>query len=143
MHLPNATASYSYLVNPTVTLDENIVEGEQLYASQGQSINPLTVMSLTKQYAVIDPNDENQISIARWWKQRFPMLKVLVTYFSSPAETQLLSDEFGKIDQVDPLLSRRFGLEAVPSLVFQEDLSLKIEVIKYDLDLVKYLESVQ
>jgi len=131
--LPLSDISYRYLVNGTVTINEDIkVDGESV-VEPGQQVNPLEHMSLSKSYAIVDVSSKTQLDIVRYWKRSHINVKVITTELPAYIDKHELEGEFGEIHQLDPLLAKRFGLERIPSIVYQKGMELVVEVVKHDL----------
>ncbi|GAA5143668.1 TrbC family F-type conjugative pilus assembly protein [Thalassotalea piscium] len=132
--LPNAHQSYSYMVDGTVTINEDIEFKGKRVATAGEQINPLTNIVFTKQYAVIDVNSKTQREIVRYWKKNHRNVKVISTTLPDFKTKYDLEEEFGQIDQLDPMVSQRFGLEKIPSLIVQKGDKLKVDVVQHDFE---------
>ena len=128
--LPNATLTYSYLVDVSVVIEQDIVtHDDQIIIAQGEVINPLKYLPLTRRYIFIDATDETQIEILRFWRERHPMATAIATHLPDADTRKVLHEEFGEIYQLDPLLAERFGLEKVPSIAYQHGEHLAVDVI--------------
>jgi hypothetical protein len=126
--LPLATTSYQYLVDPTVTLTEDLeFEGIRI-GTAGQSINPLAHQTLGNAYAFIDATDDAQVEIAKKWKIKHPSLVVVSTVVPDEDGQNSLHSHLGFIRELHPMLVERFGLERLPSLAVQDDLRVRITV---------------
>lgn len=135
-----ANSSYTYLVDGSSTIERDIVYEDKLFVPAGTVVNPLDEIVFSKKYAFLDIASASQLDILRVWKAKNNNLKVITTRMLEPSRMQLLSQEFGEIHQLDPLLSRRFGLEYVPSLVSQKGSKLQVEVVQHDLKLAQVTE---
>lgn len=126
--LPVASSSYEYLVDPTVTLTQDLeFEGVRIgYA--GQTINPLAHQALANTFAFIDAGDPLQLEIAKKWKQQHPNLVVISTLVPDEDTQTKLFNELGYIRELHPMLVDRFGLEKIPSLAVQAKLLVRITV---------------
>lgn len=137
--LPLSNDSYQYFVDGTVTINEDVsVKGESI-VEPGHKVNPLDHISLSKAYAIIDVSSSAQLDIVRYWKKSHRNVKVITTVLPSFKEKHALEGEFGTIHQLDPMLAKRFGLEKVPSIVYQKGNGLIVEVVKHDVDLSEVL----
>jgi type-F conjugative transfer system pilin assembly protein TrbC len=128
-----AERSYKYSVDGSITVNKDIEVNGQNIANQGDVINPLDFIVLSKSYAVIDVDSSTQLNILRYWKQTHArpirLIAIKMPAFDRKAE---LESEFGSIGHLNPLLAKRFGLEKIPSLVSQDDKTLIVEVVKHD-----------
>jgi conjugal transfer pilus assembly protein TraW len=131
--IPRTVTSYSYYVDPTVTIEEDIyVHDNQLLVAAGTRINPLEHMPLTKRYLIFDVSDDTQIPLLRYLVDQYPFSKIISTRLPSSELRAPLHEEFGMIYQVDPMLHERFGLERVPSMVYQDGIMLAVDVLSPD-----------
>lgn len=131
--ITHATESYRYLVDPTVTIEQDIyAHNDQLIVAQGQQINPLKYMPLTKRYIFVDVTSPEHVELLRYLRAEYPTAKVISSALPSATDRIPLHEEFGVIYQIDPLIHERFGLEHVPSIVYQKGDMLAVDVIAID-----------
>ena len=132
-----ATESYRYLVDPTVTIEQDIyAHNDELIVAQGQQINPLQYMPLSKRYIFVDVTSPEHVLLLRYLREEYPTAKVISSALPSAEERGPLHEEFGVIYQIDPLIHERFGLEHIPSIVYQKGDKLAVDVIAID-DFIK------
>jgi hypothetical protein len=130
VELPDATQSYSYLVDMTVTIEQDIVaHNDEVIVAQGEQINPLRYMPLSKHYIFVDADNDTHIPLLRYLKAQHPLSTVISTTLPEAAERKALFEEFGEIYHLDPLLAERFGLERVPSIAYQHKDMLAVDVL--------------
>jgi conjugal transfer pilus assembly protein TraW len=135
VNLQNAVTSYRYLVDGTVTINDDISSQDSDFVDAGTTVNPLEHMNFTSQYAIIDATSATQLGILRHWKTIHSNVKMMTTTLPDVQIRSKLTKEFGEVHQIDPLLTKRFGLERVPSLVYQNGHKLVVEVVQHDIDL--------
>jgi type-F conjugative transfer system pilin assembly protein TrbC len=125
-----ATKDYEYFVDPSITFKKPLMHDNEVIVSPGTQVNPLDHIMLSKKYAFIDVNSPEQLDIARIWKQKYKNVKFTSTKVAiSEDELEALTDEFGIISELDPLLVKRFNLKEIPSLVEQVGKVLKVSVL--------------
>lgn len=137
VNIPVAEESYSYLVTPIFTVEQDLAFEGTVFARKGDTINTLEHLPLTGKYAFIDLSDPAQVALARAWKSQHSNMRVFST--TMPAATALgpFIQEFGYISQVNSLLVERFHIEAMPALAYQVGHQLKIDVETPPTHLVK------
>lgn len=129
VELPLAESSYSYLVDPTITLEKDVVHKGVVVARAGQRVNPNKHQTFSKHFVFLDVTDEAQVLLFERLKEKlkFP-LKAISTVMPSEQEAEALEPRIGSISQIDPWIVKRFGLEAYPSLAMQMGEKMKIQV---------------
>ena len=133
--LPVADKSYSYLITPLFTVEQDLQFEGKVFARKGDTVNTLEHLPLLNEYAFVDLSDLNQLEQARAWREQNPNMKVFSTTMPAPSEMTKYIQEFGYISQVNSLLVERFNIEATPSLAYQVGNQLKIVVAKPDTDI--------
>ena len=119
-----------YLVDPTTHFKKPMYYKDEVIVSPGQAINPLKFITLSKKYIVIDSTSKAQIEIAKQWQSEFNNVVVITNKMPDSQEDYLkLNEQFGTVQELDPLLTRRFALKHVPSLIEQQGELLKITVV--------------
>ena len=126
-NLRTTTAPRTYYVDPTYTLDRNLLgaKGELLFAA-GTKANPLNVVSLSRRLLFFDARDSRQVRQARELLARYQgQLKPIITGGSylelmKSWRIPVYYDQQG-------LLTRRLGISQVPALVSQEGKRLRID----------------
>lgn len=126
LSLPSATEPVVHYVDPTYQLQQAIVdaEGKVLYP-EGFTFNPLHYMSWDKRFCMIDAAREAQVRWAEQTCQQAGRDRIVLVNGAYLATQKRLGrpvyfDQYGKI-------SERFGLQFLPSLVFQEGDLIKVE----------------
>ena len=135
VELPVAAESYSYLITPLFTVEQDLQFEGTVFARKGDTVNTLEHLPLKDEYAFVDLSDSNQVEQVRVWREQNPTLKVFSTTLPASSEMKQFVQEFGYISQVNSLLVERFSIEAIPSLAYQVGNQLKIEVAKPDTDI--------
>ena len=127
--LPRATETRSHLFDPSIMVPEDIRDANgQLLRAAGTVVNPLSYISLSRNLVFIDGDDPEQID---WMLQltapepdRF---KVILT---NGAVIELMKTLNRRLffDQ-QQLYSEKLSISALPALVTQQDLYLRIDEI--------------
>jgi hypothetical protein len=133
--LPVADSTYSYIVDGTVKFNKSAKFKDHVLVNKGDAINPLDYSPLSHQYVVLDITSDKQRKILDFWKTKFSNIKVISTVLPDMQQKYGLEKKYGIINQANNLLIKRFGLERVPSIVFQKSNKLKVEVMSVDADL--------
>jgi conjugal transfer pilus assembly protein TraW len=122
-------AARTFYVDPTFTLDRNIVDAQgRLMFAAGLRKNPLDVVSLSKQLLFFDARDSRQVTRARELMARHDgKVKPILTGGSyldlmKAWRVPVYFDQQGS-------LTRRFGIRQVPALVSQEGLRLRVDEV--------------
>jgi conjugal transfer pilus assembly protein TraW len=117
------------LIDPTVTYNKAVTTDEgQIVVPAGSKINPLLVTSLSKRLVFFDGRDKAQTEAVRRMVLKYstkvkPILVAGSWYDTSKAwKTQVFYDQQGK-------LSKRFGIEAVPTVISQQGAMLLLEEV--------------
>lgn len=118
-----------YLIDPTVTITQDLVFEGVMFAPKGTTINPLDVMPLTGAYVFVDLSLPEHITQVRKWKLKHPNLRVMTTTILDASEQGKLINEFGFISQINSLIVTRFGLSEIPSIAYQVNNKIKVEVV--------------
>lgn len=132
VELPVANESFSYLVTPIFTVEQDLRFEGTIFAKKGETVNTLEHLPLTDNYAFIDLSDPKQINQAREWRKQKNNLKIFSTTLPASSDMAKYVEEFGYISQVNSLLVERFHIEAIPSLAYQVGNQLKVEVADVD-----------
>jgi conjugal transfer pilus assembly protein TraW len=117
------------LIDPSIHYDKAVTTDEgQIIVPAGAKINPLTITALTKRLVFFDGRDQAQREAVRKMSQKYgskitPILTA-GSWFDITKEwkRQVYFDQQGT-------LSRRFGIDAVPSVISQRNNQLLIEEI--------------
>lgn len=134
VELETATESESYLVDISVTLNEEITHEGQMIAAKGTVVNPLANYELRHRYVFFDPNSRTQLKIVDGWLRAFKNVRLFATRISVMGEERIrVSRELGHpVYPVNELLVERFGVEKVPAIVTQEGAYLRVETVGID-----------
>jgi conjugal transfer pilus assembly protein TraW len=119
----------SYYVDPTFTLDRNVVDAQgRLMFAAGTRKNPLEIVSLSKRLLFFDARDPRQVAHARrLMSTHGSRVKPILTGGSyldlmKAWRTPVYYDQQG-------VLTRRLGLQHVPAVVSQEGLLLRVDEV--------------
>lgn len=119
----------SYYVDPTFTLDRNVVDAQgRLMFAAGTRKNPLEIVSLSKRLLFFDARDPRQVAHARRLVSNHgSRVKPILTGGSyldlmKAWRTPVYYDQQG-------VLTRRLGLQHVPAVVSQEGLLLRVDEV--------------
>ena len=127
--LRRAQAARTFYVDPTFTLQSNVVDsaGAVLFPA-GTRKNPLEVVSLSKHLLFFDARDPRQVARAR----------ELIEHYQGKVKPILVGGSYLDLmkrwnkpvfyDQEGALV-RKFGIAAVPAIVSQEGLRLRIDEV--------------
>ena len=129
--MPRAKSSNVRYMDPTITVKEDIkAPNGQIIVKAGTKANPLEKGALTQKMIFINSDDKEQVA----YLDDAIMLEaqpIIILVNGSPFE---LMDKLGKqiyFDQAG-FLAKRFGIKAVPTIVTQDGLRLKIQEIDLD-----------
>ena len=127
--LRTTEVSRTFYVDPSVTLDRNIVDAQgRLLFAAGTRRNPLDVVSFSKRLLFFDARDRRQVAEARELIDRYDgQVKPILTGGSylelmKAWRSPVYFDQQGT-------LTRRFGIRQVPALVSQEGSRLRIDEV--------------
>lgn len=129
--IQTATFPRTYLLDPSVTVQENVVDDEgRIMVMAGTRINPLRYTKWTKSVLLIDARDKRQVDLALERLEAFPDDKVILvggsyTNFMRTHKKRVYFDLGG-------VFTTRFNIKFVPSLVSQEGLNLMIREIAFE-----------
>ncbi|WP_284620621.1 type-F conjugative transfer system protein TraW [Aquabacterium humicola] len=122
-------APRTYYLDPTFTLDRNIVDAQgRLMFAAGTRKNPLEIVSLSRRLLFFDGRDVRQVERARQLTlEPGSKVKLILTGGSyldlmKAWKVPVYFDQHG-------LLVRRFGIRQVPAIVSQEGLRLRIDEV--------------
>lgn len=129
IELPRVEETREFFVDPSVELAEDVLAPNgQVVARKGDSINPFSTMSFSKSFIAFDPDDPKQVLLARRWQQEYGPVMLLATHLPSPVKgVPPLAETMGQsVFPLSPQLIERMGIAAVPSLIRQQGLLLRI-----------------
>ena len=127
--LRTTEAARTFYVDPTFTLDRNIVDAQgRLLFAAGTLKNPLDVVSLTRQLLFFDARDPKQVRRARDLMAGNMAVKPILTGGSyldlmKSWRVPVYYDQQG-------VLTRRLGIRQVPALVSQEGSRLRVDEMR-------------
>ena len=119
------TASHTHYVDPSVTVAQDMTDDKgQVFAHQGQRINPLDTVPLASTLYFIDGDDKRQMD---WMAQQTPPTvnyKVIlvggnIKDVTTALNTRMYFDQQG-------VLSQKFALKYIPAVVSQDGKRLKV-----------------
>lgn len=131
-NITKAKESKEYFYDPTYVLDQDIYDhiGKLIHA-KGTKVNPLEFSSLREDLIFIDGDDEKQIEFAlKQYKQKQEKLKIILVK-GSPLKLQRKEKIWIYFDQ-GGILAKKLDIKAIPALVEQDELKLKINIINLD-----------
>lgn len=123
-HLPRAIQSNHWLFNPAVHFKEAIIDEQsgKVIIPKNTQVNPLEHVSLNKPLVFFDSDDKAQTE----WVKKHHLESTLILVNGEPLKLQeawkkkIFFDQRGK-------LQTHFSLKAVPSIVTQEGMLLRIQ----------------
>jgi len=136
VQLPMSTTNQSYLVDPTIHLNEDITLPDgRIVAHRGATINPLEFSPWQVQVVVFDSTSPWQVEqAARWAAEGKHVTKFITTELPSDSEDRRrLGETLGEhVYLVDELVAQRMDLRVVPSLVVQDGLMVRVYTAAQD-----------
>lgn len=140
--LPTATRDERRYFTPTFIVPHDIEaparegSGKAVLARQGQSINLLDHTRLQVPVIVFDPSDERQARMVKHWLKQpeYANADLFIVGFNlqaidakTPVTVEIAKSYRRPVYPLLPKLNERFGVQAVPSIVLQEDKQLRID----------------
>ncbi|MCH9742153.1 MAG: type-F conjugative transfer system protein TraW [Proteobacteria bacterium] len=136
--LPRAFEDNKHYFDPSIVVTKDIYlpDGRLLHAA-GTKVNPLTIKTFTKRIVFIDATDEDQLAWAKkqyeksGWRDKIILVKgsymdVMKKWNKRVYFDQIASMDGGKRET----LVEKFGIKALPSVVYQEGDKLRIDEVK-------------
>ena len=126
--ITKALKSHTFYYDPTYVVQNDLTDHKgRVFIKKGMRVNPLETVSFSHNLFFFDGDDEEQKNFAKEKLQQGP-LKLILTKGAPLA----LSEEFKVPVYFDQqgVLTKKLGIQYVPSLVSQEELRLRIEEIK-------------
>lgn len=123
--LPKAQEFRSFTFNPSVILQKDLKDHKgQVFAKKGQVLNPLKHISLSKTLILIDGDNKLQVEFALNFKGN---KQIILT----KGEVLNLSKKYDELFFFDfnASIVKKFGIKALPSIVFQNEEVLEINEI--------------
>lgn len=129
--LPHAVHDDSYLVDLTITNNQDLAGPQgDVFATAGQTVNPLDYITLSQKYVFIDANEPRQVEQALAWKQAHGRVTIISTLPVTTLERR--QEVFTRLGQQvfesNDLLLRRFQIREVPAIAYQEGRMLRIDI---------------
>jgi conjugal transfer pilus assembly protein TraW len=126
----DAKENREYYYDPTFVLEEDIRDHRgQLIHERGKSINPLSKVPLHNALIFINGDNERQVEYAlNQYKELQEKAKIILTSGSPTKIQKDHNDVWIYFDQFGALINK-LGIKAVPAVVKQEGLKLKINEV--------------
>ena len=125
--LRTTTKARSFYWDPTVVANENILDNEgRIVVAAGTKVNPLDYVAMPQHFFFFDGKDASQVSMAQSIDKHYDgRVKLIMTSgrvldLTRKWKKQIFFDQGG-------VLIRKFGIQQVPALVYQEGRVLRID----------------
>jgi conjugal transfer pilus assembly protein TraW len=119
-HIETVTVRAERLIDPTVQYNKAVTTDDgQIVVPAGAKINPLTITSLTKRLVFFDGRDPDQVEAVHQMAQRDRAKVKPILIAGSWLELTKSWKQQVYFDQKG-VLSNRFGIQAVPSVISQQ-----------------------
>ena len=127
-----ALVSKVFYYDPSYQLKEDIYDhNHNLIYPKGTRVNPLSHIPLREELVFINGDDQNQVDMALLLrKQKNNKLKIILVK-GSPLKIQRKHKIWIYFDQAG-FITGKFGIKEIPTIVSQDGLKLKINVIGED-----------
>ena len=127
--IKDAVGKNSYLYDPSYTVPEDIYDhkGNLLYKA-GYKVNPLNQVPLRKRLIFINGDNEAQVEYALKKREEYQGLAKIILTKGAPLKIQRKEKVWIYFDQ-HGVLTSKLGIKAVPAVVEQAGLKLKITEI--------------
>lgn len=142
MHrLPEAQASNSFLVDPSITVQEDIrTPNGTIIARAGQRLNPLDKVPFPRVGLVFDGTDEDQLEWAIEQGKKAANNNLTPIYMTTEVDQQKGWDSFEAMNErtplamkmVDKLILERFQISKVPSKFYQQGDKIRVDEVAID-----------
>lgn len=129
--ISKATEDRVFYHNPTITLKEDIKDHEGNTIHKAGKINPLDTVPMRIGLLFIDGDDKEQIKYAISQDKKYPGAANITLINGSPIALEKEYNIPIYFDQMG-ILSQKFGITKVPSIVSQEGNKIKIQEIKLE-----------
>lgn len=129
VELPRVEVTRDFYVDPSIEVVEDVVGVDGVVAvKKGAKLNPFSTMSFSKSFIAFDPDDPKQVAVAKRWQQEFTPVMLLATHLPTPStNAPTLAQTMGQsVYPLSPELVERMGIAAVPSLIRQQGMLLRI-----------------
>lgn len=125
IYLPTAKQSRYFLLDPSITVSEDIVDHENnMIITKGTQLNPLKIYALEAPLLFFDGSQDKQIAWAKNENEKSTWILVK----GKPLELEQAIKKPIYFDQ-SGFLATKFGITHIPAKVSQDGLLLKIEEI--------------
>lgn len=130
--LPYATDDDSYLVDLTIQNNRDIAgPSGEVFAYSGATVNPFDYITVRRRYVFIDANVDAHVKQAMAWRAANELITVVTTIPIQSVEKrhEVIASLGQPVHEINDLLIKRFRLKAVPSIAYQEDRLLRVDVV--------------
>lgn len=136
--LPRAFEDKTHYFDPSITVTKDIYlpDGRLLHAA-GTKVNPLTIKTFTKRIIFIDATDEDQLFWAKQkyqqsgWRDKVILVKGSYMDVMKKWNKRVYFDQIAGMDGGHrETLVDKFGIKALPSIVYQQGDKLRIDEVK-------------
>jgi conjugal transfer pilus assembly protein TraW len=125
----DARENREFFYDPSFILQENIRDHQgNLIHAAGKKINPLEKISLREDLVFINGDNKEQVQFALNYRKRKKGKSKIILTKGSPLELQKKHQIWIYFDQ-QGLLTSKFGITAVPAVISQDNLRLKISEV--------------
>lgn len=135
--LPKVNANSQRFYDPSITVNRDIyLPDGQLLHKAGTVVNPLTIKSFSKRMIFIDATVQSQVNWAKnqyeqsGWRDKVILVKGSYVDVMKAWKHPVYFDQLGGTLGQRETLVQRFGIQAVPSMVYQSGDKLIIEEVK-------------
>lgn len=135
--LPRVIEATKRFYDPSITVNRDIyLPDGQLLHKAGTVVNPLSVKSFNKRMLFIDGTDKQQVIWAKkqyessGWRDKVILVNGSYVDVMKDWKHPVYFDQLGGQVGARETLVGRFGIKAVPSLVYQEGNKLRIDEVK-------------
>lgn len=118
--IATATEHKSWLYDPAITVQEDIADHNGVvFAQQGQRVNPLETIGLSRRYVFLDGEDHDQVAWALRQREEVGGMISMILVNGAPGELMREHQVRFFYDQ-GGFLTNRFAITAVPASMRQE-----------------------
>lgn len=119
--IQKATTYEVHYYDPTITISQDIKDHENsIIVKKGTNYNPLTLYALEQELLFFDGEDKDQVQWAKKQQGTWILINGKPLDLEEKEKTPVFYDQGG-------VLTKKFGIQKVPSRVSQKDSLLKIE----------------
>lgn len=136
--LPRANKVSTHYFDPSYTVKKDIyLQDGTILHKKGKVVNPLDIISLSKDIIFIDGSDEEQLDWAKdkfaksGWMDKIILVKGSYREIMKKWKKRVYFDQLGvaNLPNKKITLVQQFGIKELPSIVSQEGKLLKIETV--------------